>query len=292
MNFTERFEEVKAEKPFSFRGVARNIALAGLSSIWELKNTEALLKKPRIQFLYFHHIFNDEAEKFDLLLQELLKHHIFISHSEAVERILTNDIDKPYISLSSDDGFKNNTQAAKIMDRYNIPCCFFINPDFIGITDHKHLARICRSKWHFPPTEVLNWEDVESLMKNGHEIGSHTIDHINIAKTGVTAVEDNLTRAYDELRSRCGRIKHFAFPYGRFFHFNYDAFKLVFDVGYESCASAERGCHVTSHSIEKNDLLIRRDQIILDWNKKHIYYFLLKSSSNANQSNNYNPYRR
>ena len=64
------------------------------------------LKKPRIQFLYIHHVFKDELKNFDILLKSLSAHHEFISYSEGVDKLLKGEIDKPYIIISSDDGLK------------------------------------------------------------------------------------------------------------------------------------------------------------------------------------------
>ena len=63
--------------------------------------TGILSKRARVQFLYIHHIFKDEENSFDELF---LNYHTFISHSEAVNRVINGHIDKPYISISSDDG--------------------------------------------------------------------------------------------------------------------------------------------------------------------------------------------
>ena len=38
----------------------------------------------------------------------------------------------------------------------------------------------------------MDWNDIEYLIENGHEIGSHTIGHINIAKTDIRTVEENI----------------------------------------------------------------------------------------------------
>ena len=53
----------------------------------------------------------------------------------------------------------------------------------------------------------------------------------------------------------------------------------VFSVGYESCASAERGCYFAQKDkINKNDLLIRRDHVVCAWDLDHIFYFLISNS--------------
>lgn len=135
----------------------------------------------------------------------------------------------------------------------------------------------------------MDWNDLDQLLKNGHEIGSHTMGHINIAETNIKIVEDNINESYEILNKHMGKVLHFAYPYGRFSHFNKQAFDLVFKAGFTSCASAVRGCHVNAdRMLNANELLIRRDQVICDWNIDHILYFMLNNSQKAsNQTNLY-----
>lgn len=282
----DTYAQVKKIKPKGIRSVVRDAALFGLSLQTNFPSYNKYVAKNRIQFLYIHHVFKDEEDKFDRIIQELLKGHTFIPHSEAVQRILSGDIDKPYISISSDDGFKNNLQAAEILDRYGIKCCFFINPDTIGLKDYDRIKSFCSKRLNFPPVSFLDWNDIDHLMKKGHEIGSHGMGHLNLANTDLALVESNVNESFEIIKSKCGSVKHFAYPYGRFFHFNSACYDLVFDAGFVSCASAERGCHISNGPIEKRDLMIRRDQIICDWNLEHIKYFLMKNSQNASVKNN------
>ena len=94
-----------------FRDAVINLA-APVSSF--LGIDKALIKKNRVQFLFLHHLFNDEVASFRKLLKALSKEHTFISYSEAVNRIKTGNIDKPYICFSSDDGYKSNVSFVSI----------------------------------------------------------------------------------------------------------------------------------------------------------------------------------
>ncbi len=269
MKYTTDFRDIKQFKPFSFRGMIRDFALTGLSVKAKLPRYKESFFKPRIQFLYIHHVFDDEISKFDNLLNELSKCHTFIPYSEAIRKITSNEIDKSYISISSDDGFKNNLKAAQVLEKYNAKACFFINPDSIGLTDFNKIKEFCSRNLNFPPTEFMNWSDVDKLLKLGHEIGSHTMGHINIATTDLNKVKDNISESFDVIQSRCGKVEHFAFPYGRFFHFNLPSYNYVFEAGFKSCATAERGCHISNEKINLDELLIRRDHVVCDWNLDH-----------------------
>jgi len=284
--FISQFEELRKIKPKTLRSRVRDLALTGLS----MTASEKYLNKPRVQFLYIHHIFQDEEKRLEALLQKLSKQHTFISYSDAVEKIRTRTIDKPYITFSSDDGLKNNLRGAEIMNKYNAKACFFINPGIIGETNYAKLQQFCNGTLDFPTAEFLNWDDVGQLQKMGHEIGSHTMMHMNIAATNADLVASDLTQTYKILSEKCGPTKHFAFPYGRFFHFSSEGKKAVFNAGFATCASAERGCHVNPDSVVKlNDLCIRRDHTVLGWDLKHIMYFLINNAKNASVNNNFFP---
>ena len=289
--YYDTYKEIKSIQPFGLRGRLRTYALNGLSIIDRISGIQNDLERNRIQFLYIHHVFKDEEKNLDLLLKQLSLNHTFISYSDAVSRILDRAIDKPYITISSDDGFKNNLRAAEIMDNYGAKGCFFISPGIIDIYNYETIETFCRERIKFPPVEFLSWKDVDHLLKMGHEIGSHTMGHVNIAETPKDIIIDDCNKSYETLNSRCGSVKHFAFPYGRFFHFNEIGRKAVFDSGFVSCASAERGCHLNPDKfISNEELCILRDHVILDWNINHILYFLARNSRNASPKNNYFPY--
>ena len=284
--FITNYEEAKRVKPHMLRGYIRDLALKGLSFTANKKYFE----KPRVQFLYIHHVFNDEEKRLDTLLRTLSKNHEFITYNDAVEKVLTGNIDKPYITFSSDDGFKNNLKTAEILNGYNAKACFFINPGIVGETDFDKINQYCARILHFPAVEFLNWAEVEQLQKWGHEIGSHTMRHINIAKTSEQEVRNDIEQTFVVLKEQCGAVNHFAYPYGRFSHFSPIGRKAVFEAGFRSCASAERGCHISNGTpISNTDLCIRRDYTVLGWDIDHILYFLIRNAKNANANNNFFP---
>ncbi len=290
MKFFRHYSEVKKLKPAGIRGLARDVALNAFCLMEKWVNRGAELNKPRVQFVYLHHVFEDEEEGFRSLLNILSQQYTFISYSEAISKIIGNKVDKPYLSFSFDDGFKNNLRAAAILETFGVSGCFFINPGIVGETDFNKIERHCRVRLNFPPVEFMNWNDVEDLMNRGHEIGSHTMNHINVANATPDDFEMDCMETFRAISEKCGQVKHFAYPYGRYFHFNRSAKDTVLRAGFTSCASAERGCHVLNgEAVEADDLFIRRDHIILDWKPSHIQFFLNKNARNASKAGNFYP---
>lgn len=284
-----RYQDLEALQPGGSRMWLRSKALDCLSLLESVRG-DAALARPRVQLIYIHHTFEDEAENLDRLLRQLSKHHEFVSHSEAVRRVLSGRIDAPCIGISSDDGFKNNLIAAEILQRHGIKACFFINPAVVGERDPERIRRHCEGSLQMPPIEFLDWDDVERLLKAGHEIGAHTMTHFNIAAAPEQRIVEDMEQCRAILKQRCGIAEHFAFPFGRFEHFSEVGRRAVFAAGFTSCASAERGCHIATPNLAPERLCLRRDNVVLGWSLRHIQYFLSRSARRAHQSNDLFPW--
>jgi peptidoglycan/xylan/chitin deacetylase (PgdA/CDA1 family) len=281
--YATQYQQVRSA---DLRSVLRHIALSTLDTSYRITGRMvSALNIDRVQFLYLHHVFGDEEDSFRSLLRTLSLEHRFISYSEAVDRILAGDIDGPYIAISFDDGLKNCLRAAQIMNEFGATACFFVCPSMVGETDHQKIKEFCSQKLNKPPMEFLSWDDVETLLEEGHEVGSHTMTHPNLAQLSVQQMQSEIAESFELLTKRIGNIKHFSWPFGRFFHFSPAAARTVFDTGFKSCASAERGCHV-ARSEKKVDLCIRRDHTIARWPVNHVLYFMARNSRRASMRSN------
>jgi hypothetical protein len=117
------------------------------------------------------------------------------------------------------------------------------------------------------------------------------MSHINLGNSSTTLLKEEIGQCFEEISKRCGSSAHFAFPYGRLNNFTGEARRIVFSSGFTDCASAIRGCHVVDnhHQIKNEDLMLRRDHIVLKWPLKHIMYFLARNAQKSSVVNNYFP---
>jgi peptidoglycan/xylan/chitin deacetylase (PgdA/CDA1 family) len=243
-----------------------------------------------VHFLYLHHLFRDEEAAFHALLRCLGESHTFISYSDAVARVRDGRVDRPYVTLSMDDGLKTCRRAATIMNDVGARACFFLVTSMVGATDPLRIREFCAERLHKPPLEFLSWDDAEALLRQGHEIGSHTRTHVNLAALGIDQLVEEVDGAAEEVRRRLGAVEHFAWPYGRFTHMSRAAFGAVFDAGFVSCASAERGCHVAGTGpIDLRRLCLRREHVIGAWPVSHSLFFIARSSRRASSGRQTNP---
>lgn len=249
--------------------------VGGAAEIFE--NWTRILKTPRVQFLYMHYLFDDQRQTFRQLLNALAREHQFISYTEAVRRVQEGRIDRPYIAFSFDDGLKNCLHAARLLDEYGAKACFFVCPQAVEAAHYPAKKTFASEQLNMPPVDFMSWGDLEQLKRQGHEVGAHTMRHPCLSELSRKETREEICRSGRILRDRLGTTCHFAWPYGRFSHFSDVAARTVFEEGFLSCASAERGCHVHGN-ISRRDLCIRRDHIVASWPVSHVLAFLVRNA--------------
>jgi peptidoglycan/xylan/chitin deacetylase (PgdA/CDA1 family) len=286
MKFLETFAEVRAHQ-WNVRRVTRDFARHAALDVLSLVHSDAALDRPRVQILYLHHVLADEEVQFRALLTWLQTRHIFISYSDAIRRLRGElPIDRPYVAFSFDDGLRNSLRAAELLGEFGATACFFVCSSMAAQRSFDDVRDFCARELHLPPAEFLSWDDMQTLLGGGHEIGNHSSRHRTLATLGANELEDDIASSLVELRHQLGNgIEHFAWPRGRFFHFSPEAAATVFRGGHTSCASAERGAHVEAAS-SNVALCIRRDQLIASWPLRHARHFLVQSSRRASRQLN------
>lgn len=280
----------KYDSPYGIEGItnlrtiARHLALDGLSAFYSLTGRMKSLSRPRVQFVYLHHLFPEEEEGFRNLIRALGRDHRLVSFSEAVDRVKSGRIDRPYVCFSFDDGLKQCARIGHILSEFGVSGCFFVCPSLVGETDAAKLKDICENRFGMPAMDLLDWDDIEQLLKDGHEIGSHTLTHPVLSQVSEQRIRDEVSGSYEVLVRRLGGIRHLAWPQGEFIHFNPLAARIVYEAGFDSCVSAERGCHIAPPSSPV--FCIRRDYTSARWPLSHVFYFLATNSVVAKPQGN------
>jgi peptidoglycan/xylan/chitin deacetylase (PgdA/CDA1 family) len=105
-----------------------------------------------------------------------------------------------YISITFDDAYVSQYDAAQMLESYNYRGTFYIPAAFIGAK--------------FEGKDVMNWAQIEDLQKSGHEIGSHTWNHTKASSISEDVYEKEVYMGKEELEDNGIKVKNFAYPYG------------------------------------------------------------------------------
>jgi peptidoglycan/xylan/chitin deacetylase (PgdA/CDA1 family) len=149
--------------------------------------------------------------------------------------------------------------------------CFFLVTGLVGAAP-EHVRDFCSEQLHLPrPVEVMSWDDAHRLFELGHEVGSHTRSHPNLARVSAEALQDELRGSRDELERRLGRpVRHVSAPYGNAASFAPRVSQAAEESGYASCSSALRGINAGGADV----YALRRDHLSAGWPLREVRYFL------------------
>lgn len=235
-----------------------------------------------VQFILLHFIQPYEEKPFAEFLKWLTSVYDVVSYGEAIRRINSGTVERATAAISFDDGLKDNLVASRIMLEHGVKGCFFVVPDIIGETDQTKLKQFCEQRLLYAHTDsFMNWDEIESLKDAGHEIGNHTKSHLYLMDLSENEFLSQVGQGRDEIKSKLGSVEHFSWPYGRFWHFKRHWVDKIFEMGHTSCASAERGSHLSACDTDiesKINFCLLRDSLEMNWPLSHCKYFLANST--------------
>ncbi len=226
---------------------------------------------PRVQHVFWHHVFDDERAGFEAQLDALAEAFDVVGYDAAVDATLTGPIDRPMASISFDDGLASCRTAGDLLARRGISACFFVLTDLVGEADERVRAQVCRERLAMPDTEFLGWDDLEALVAQGHLIGSHGRSHQRFATLSPDELDDELGTSRDVLLARLGTVDHLAWPYGHLDDAPADIVARARAAGYRSAAANVRGCHLTPIGA---DGPVLRDHALANWPPRQLRWFL------------------
>ncbi|MGZ4787552.1 MAG: polysaccharide deacetylase family protein [Terriglobales bacterium] len=96
------------------------------------------------------------------------------------------------------------------MERYGQHACFFVTTDFIGTqyVPWWDAKRNIETRW-------MTWDQVRSLRRSGHDLGSHTQTHPDLAQLGADEARREIGGGSARLDAELGEHSGlFAYPYG------------------------------------------------------------------------------
>lgn len=128
------------------------------------------------------------------------------------------------LAITFDDGWESvASNAAPILRDYGIPWLLFVVTSW---SDH-------RSSW--AKQFILPWKDIEHLVQQGAEIGSHSATHPDFASIERNQMIDELAGSRDAINRRLGRSPTaFGIPYGQSMNWPAMADEIARAAGYQT----------------------------------------------------------
>jgi len=143
-----------------------------------------------------------------------------------------------YLVITFDDGYlDNHNNAAPELIRHGLPACFFVATELIASArvPHWDAERAISSEW-------MSWDDVRSLHAQGFEIGSHTMNHVDLGIVVGEEARREIAGSKDRLERELGStVPYFTYPFGREHQITEKNRKLVEETGFTCCLSAYGG---------------------------------------------------
>lgn len=165
------------------------------------------------------------------------------------------------ISLTFDDGFSSNLDAAEALARRGLSACFYVPTGVVGLESQDEVDSFFGRR---QAEGVMTWADLEHLVELGHVVGSHCVHHRPMVDAASNAeAADEIAESVATLRARLGACEHFAWPFGGLRHAPVaDVVRWSREIGVIP-ASGVRGRN-TDTSFSRSGYLLR-DAVDLRW---------------------------
>jgi peptidoglycan/xylan/chitin deacetylase (PgdA/CDA1 family) len=136
------------------------------------------------------------------------------------------------VAVTFDDCYRDNLQAARVLAGFGLSACFFIPTSFL------ETETVFEWDKDLPRLPNLTWDEVREMAEMGHEIGSHTVTHADLATISIEQMRCELALSKEILQDKLNRqVRWLAYPFGGKEHFRLDRLPLVYEAGYEGCLS-------------------------------------------------------
>lgn len=143
------------------------------------------------------------------------------------------------IAIHFDDCYRDVfTNAAQLLARMQMPACAFVSSGFVN-TDRvfRHDLEKCPFR-----IENLSAQEVVGLIEHGFEVGSHTVNHVDLGQVSAQEAVIELEKSKSDLEEIVGRpVDLFSFPYGRRWNIRPEVVDIAKRSGYGAMFSAYGG---------------------------------------------------
>ena len=160
----------------------------------DLKNDNVLSKLIETESGNITNSANSQMELYENKYQE--KNDEVKSNENMKKSSKIESSDGKMVLINFDDNWKSQYENAKaILDEYQFKSTFYIVCDYV---DGKNR---------------LTWQQIQKLQEEGHEIGSHTINHANLDQIAPDSKYDEIVESKKCLEDRGFNVNSFSYPF-------------------------------------------------------------------------------
>lgn len=125
----------------------------------------------------------------------------------------TGQFPRDAVVLTFDDGYLSVLEhALPVMREQGFSATVFLVTNMMGMN-----AQQAQDTHPDFSRDLLNWDQAETLVKSGFEVGSHTVSHSDLRCVSPTQLEQELAQSKTLLEQRLQpRVDALAYPYGNF----------------------------------------------------------------------------
>jgi peptidoglycan/xylan/chitin deacetylase (PgdA/CDA1 family) len=121
--------------------------------------------------------------------------------------------DKKIVILNFDDGYKSHFLNAKpILDKYEFKASFYVVCNFIGKNAEEMNSEDILD-FEGKGKEQMSWQDIIELQKQGHDIGSHSMNHYRLNEISENQMQLEIGRSKQCLLDHGINATVFAYPF-------------------------------------------------------------------------------
>ncbi len=127
-----------------------------------------------------------------------------------LKELLQGNYDKRSILLTFDDAYKDFIELAyPVLKKYGVPAVVFAPASLVGEFNRWDYENLRVKK------PIMGWEELRFLVKEGFEIGSHSLNHPFLSKIDPSRARREIEDSKKLLEDKLGiPIDAFCYPYG------------------------------------------------------------------------------
>jgi peptidoglycan/xylan/chitin deacetylase (PgdA/CDA1 family)/folate-dependent phosphoribosylglycinamide formyltransferase PurN len=185
------------------------------------------------------------ATTFAAQIAYVKRHHDVVDLDRALEILDTNaPLRRPIAVITFDDGYRTVADAANpVLQSAGVPAATFVCTSLVGTPQRlAHDDGTVIAEW----LDLMGWDDVKALARQGWHIGGHTATHQRLSKLDATALRREVMSPLEVLRTRLGGKQYsMAYPYGGRGDITPDGVASARDAGYSALFSDYGGENFT-----------------------------------------------